>query len=321
MIRQELRTSTLPFASGPLAITMIMAMAAAGGSALAGTRPPPGAPGQSVGRLAAANVGGAIAGTWRLLPVAPVRKPLAARASVWTGRQLIIHGDYPSVTFSYQPSTNKWKRLRPGPTASTIEATDVAVWTGSRMLVMGLTNGSYNPATNTWRPIARPILPDEAAVVAWTGHQAIIWGGVCCDGTSNQGEAYNLATNTWRPLPGAPLQARRNAAGGWTAKELIVVGGTVRDQRTFRDGAAYNPGTNHWRWLGAMSHPRRGFGAVWTGHRLLVWGGLTAGGVPPPHGSGSLLVHGWMTLNGITSVLPPGPAASTDRWASSGWSG
>jgi len=337
MSRQQ-NTASRPRARVALAVAAALALAGTGGSALAGTRQAPG-PARPTSRPAAAPAaraaGPVLAGRWRLLPAAPVAKLPLVRAGVWTGRQLIIHGDYPGVTVSYRPATNRWARLASGPKPSTVKATDVAVWTGSRMLVMGLTNGSYNPATGTWHRIARPILPDEAAVVAWTGHQAIIWGGTCCGGVSGQGQAYNPATNTWQLLPAAPLQPRRGAVGAWTGKELIITGGSSSGPRTLRDGAAYNPATrtwrtiapmplgrtgatavwdgteliviggrtgsgpasrfaarpltynpaaNHWRWLPKMAYPRSGFGAVWTGRQVLVWGGLTATGTPPPHG-------------------------------------
>jgi N-acetylneuraminic acid mutarotase len=47
---------------------------------------------------------------------------------------------------------------------------------------------------------------------------------------------------------------------------------------------AYNPSTNQWRRLPAMPFARTGFAAVWDGRQVLVWGGLTAAGLPPPHG-------------------------------------
>jgi len=333
-------------ASVPLAIAAALALAGAGGSALAGTRPQPG-PAGSAGPPAAAA-----AGRWRLLPPAPAAILPLARAGVWTGRHLIIHGDHPGVTVSYRPGSNRWTRLRPGPTPSAVKATDVAVWTGARMLVMGLTNGSYNPAAGTWHRIARPILPGKAAVVAWTGRQAIIWGGTCCGGASRQGQAYDPALNTWQLLPAAPLPPRRDAAGAWTGTELIITGGSGRGPRTLRDGAAYNPATgtwrtiapmpqgrtgatavwdgteliliggragtgpasrlaarplayspaaNRWRRLPAMPFPRAQFGAVWTGRQVLVWGGLTATGTPPPHG------EAYTPATGTWTALPRAP--------------
>lgn len=225
-----------------------------------------------------AEAASSLAGTWRLLPAAPVTKAPQVQVAVWTGKQMIIHGDYPSATMAYRPSTGRWAKLRTGPKPLNLEATDVAVWTGSRMLVMGLTNGSFNPVTNTWRPIARLILPDEAAVTAWTGHQAIIWGGVCCDDISNNGEAYNPATNHWRMLPAAPLQPRRSAAGAWTGKELLVAGGAAGEHKSYRDGAAYNPATNRWRKIAPMPASRTGAAGVWDGTELLVIGGWVGSG-------------------------------------------
>lgn len=222
----------------------------------------------------------AAVGTWKLLPAAPVKKSPIDQVSVWTGREMIIHGGgfgQPEVTFAYRPASGTWARLRPGPKPLTLEADDVAVWTGSRMLVMGLTNGAYNPAANTWRAIAPLIMPDEAAVLAWTGSQVIDWGGVCCSGTSNWGASYNPKTNRWRALPVAPLTPRRSAAGAWTGHELIVAGGGSFDNfghiTLFRNGAAYNPATRKWRAIAPMPTGRWGAASVWDGKELLVIGG------------------------------------------------
>jgi N-acetylneuraminic acid mutarotase len=148
------------------------------------------------------------------------------------------------------------------------------------MLVLGLTSGAYNPATNTWRPIARDG-PDESAVVGWTGHEAIVWGGVCCDDSSHDGEAYNPATDTWTKLPTAPLQVRRGAMGAWTGKELVVAGGVVPVSgsrfRHFRDAAAYDPATRTWRRLAPMPRARAFGTAVWDGKEILFLGGNGSG--------------------------------------------
>jgi N-acetylneuraminic acid mutarotase len=68
-----------------------------------------------------------------------------------------------------------------------------------------------------------------------------------------------------------------------------VVGGRGALGRSglYADGVAYNPAGNRWRSLPAMDTSRIGHTAVWTGQRLLVWGGQTfrAGSwVAPPHG-------------------------------------
>jgi len=292
-------------------------------------------------RAPAATAARAPAGTWRKLPAAPITKsPEGGMVSVWTGHEMIIHGiHFPpaggirGVTFAYRPATRTWVRLANGPSRpSAFETTDVAVWTGSRMLVPGQTSGIYNPVTNTWREMALAPMSLYGAVTGWTGHRFLAWGGACCEDTSHDGAAYNPATNTWRKLPTAPLAPRADASGAWTGKELVVAGGSAghgSGARIFRSGAAYNPSThtwrrlplmprrpvggpalwdgkeilflstssargmaynpvkNSWRLLPAMPLPRSGFAAVWTGHHVLIWGGLSGRfptWAPPPRG-------------------------------------
>jgi hypothetical protein len=270
-----------PVLTLPLALGVVLALAAgASGSIRAETSPH--APAGDAGSAPAASAS-VLAGTWKLLPRAPVNQLPGFVTSVWTGHEMIIHGIYfpggkpAGATFAYRPATNTWVKLKPGPKPkSGLEATDVAVWTGSEMLVFGLTSGAYNPAANTWRAI--PLGgPDEAAVVAWTGHEAIVWGGVCCAGSSRDGMAYNPKTNTWRTLPAASLQPRRSAMGAWTGKELIVAGGFTETinggELYFRNAAAYNPATNTWRLLPPMPSRRAGGTALWDGKEVLFIGG------------------------------------------------
>ena len=217
------------------------------------------------------------AGTWKKLPAAPITKAPATMVSVWTGREMIIHGiQFPptgsprGITFAYRPATRIWVRLADGPQPATTNSADVAVWTGSRMLVPGLTSGSYNPATNTWRKIARPGVSLGGAVTGWTGRQFLAWGGTCCEDTSRDGMAYNPAANTWRKLPAAPLQPRASASGAWTGKELVVAGGSDFFRKTvFRDAAAYNPSTGTWRKLPQMPRALTGGPALWDGKEIL----------------------------------------------------
>src|SRR5690242_11986129 len=93
----------------------------------------------------------AATGTWKLLPAAPaISKPFQV-TSVWTGRQMIIHGIFGAFptrgrfTLAYRPTSRNWARLARGPAWAAVESDDVATWAGSRMLIFGLTNGSYDP--------------------------------------------------------------------------------------------------------------------------------------------------------------------------------
>jgi hypothetical protein len=215
-----------------------------------------------------------LAGTWRKIAAAP--RSALLESVVWTGREMIIYGTDPlpaggwrATTVAYRPGSNTWVRLANGPRSRvSLDSRDVAVWSGSRMLVVGHTNRSYTPATNTWRNIARPGFSLSGAVTGWTGRRFLAWGGNCCISLSRAGAAYNPVSNTWRALPNAPLAPRRNATGAWTGKELVVAGG-YDDTRVFRSGAAYNLAKNTWRRLPPMPHaPTRG-PALWDGKEVL----------------------------------------------------
>ena len=225
----------------------------------------------------------AAAGTWKLLPAAPamtVTGPVSL-AGVWTGRQMIIHGIFGASvtrgrTFAYRPATRTWTRLAAGPAWKVRYTSDIAAWTGSRMLVFGQTNGAYDPAANRWTPAARPVGP-ASNVLGWTGRQLLMWWGTCCGLGSDGGAGDDPATNTWRNLPASPLQTRFGASGTWTGKELIVACGyaSPNAMTPLRDGAAYNPVTRTWRKIAPMPADHSGATAVWDGREVLFIGGRT----------------------------------------------
>jgi N-acetylneuraminic acid mutarotase len=216
--------------------------------------------------------------------------------SVWTGRQMLIHGiadggtGWRGVTFGYTPATGTWRVLAPGPAPLMAQNNDEAVWTGSEMLVTGLTNAAYNPVTNTWHRVAFHNGPaGHGAVNVWTGHQVILWGGGCCGFVIATGAAYTPPGGSWRPLPPSPLSAR-STTGAWTGTEVIIAGGSqppgpypggsARGQ-TFADAAAYNPATRAWRKLPSMPQARADGTMLWDGTEVLYIGGRSAGSSTP----------------------------------------
>ncbi len=93
--------------------------------------------------------------------------------------------------------------------------------------------------------------------------------------------AYNPSTGTWRKLPQMPRALTFGVPALWDGKEILFL------STSSARGLAYNPAQNRWRLLAAMPQPRFGFAAVWTGHRVLVWGGLAGSNptwAPPAHG-------------------------------------
>ncbi|MCL4544117.1 MAG: hypothetical protein M1118_05890 [Chloroflexi bacterium] len=214
--------------------------------------------------------------------------------AVWTGREMLIWGGNGGPPYQYQgaaydPSTRSWRLL---PNASFLSRRwwHTAVWTGREMLIWGGqtvsqipawipqdTGGRYNPATNTWQPIASTGAPGPryGHTAVWTGSEMLIWGGKDAKGYLGDGAAYDPRTNTWRPLPmaGAPSPRARQTAV-WTGTAMLVWGGE-NAHGTLGDGAAYDPRTNTWTPLPAAGAPsaRAWQTAVWTGSSMIVWGG------------------------------------------------
>jgi hypothetical protein len=248
------------------------------------------------------------AGTWQLLPAAPVTTLPGNLVSVWTGTEMILHGTFTTagsysgaVTFAYRPATRTWTTLAPGPVPHNMQTTDAAAWTGAQVLIPGLTNAAYSPAAGAWSPIPPDPGAQDESVAAWTGSQLLIWGGVCCASQSNSGTIYTPATNTWQQLPAAPIEPRRAAMGAWTGTELVVAGGEAGPEgqvpALLGDAAAYNPATGTWRQLPPMPVPAAGATAVWDGTEVLFIAGTTAAQSPSAGGEAyNPLTNTWRQL-------------------------
>lgn len=197
------------------------------------------------------------------------------------------------LTFSYDTARDAWTRLpgAPGPVGC-FEGSDRAVWTGTEVLLWGVTNTAYDPATNTWRRLPRPPAGwGGPSVIAWTGTEMIGWGGGCCGAVEASGAAYTLATNRWKLLPPAPLSAR-HATGFWTGTEMILAGGeadTGSEMLVFADAAAYDPATRTWRKLARMPVARAATATWWDGTEAFFIGGRKH---TPPDWRSGLLARG-----------------------------
>ncbi len=165
-----------------------------------------------------------------------------------------------------------------------------AVFTGSKILQFGgeftATNaghvmvpgaGTSTLMSTTGAPQARV---EHTAV--WTGKRMIVFGGR--DGTTyfNDTYSYDPIGNAWTTLSssGAP-SARALHTAVWTGSEMIVFGGQAAAQVPFKDGAAYDPSANTWRALSSAPGTLAGrerHKAVWSGSRMMVWGGFDDAG-------------------------------------------
>lgn len=134
---------------------------------------------------------------------------------------------------------------------------------------------------------AGPLSPRSDYGQAWTGTQLVIWGGDYAGSGSSRnpqaladGARFYPATNSWRVMAPAPLSARADPATVWTGARVLFWGGqrlVPSGSEFFADGAAYDPAANTWQQLApAPLSARAQPYAVWTGSRMIVFGGSTS---------------------------------------------
>ena len=173
-----------------------------------------------------------------------------------------------------------------GPT-STVGAppTGCGAWIGDRMMIWtgdaSVPATFYDPVSDTWSGAASTVGAPSSrtpTTAVWTGTELIIWGGLTSTNVPlDTGSRYNPATDTWTPMStvGAPL-ARFSHVAVWTGSRMIVWGGEQPGFQYKNTGGIYDPATD--TWTGATTtvnapSPRGHLAAVWTGTRMLVWGG------------------------------------------------
>jgi N-acetylneuraminic acid mutarotase len=164
------------------------------------------------------------------------------------------------------------------------------------MIVWGMSNGavnrgaSYDPVARRWKPISTldqpPQMHSNPAGV-WTGSRMIVWGGDKYPkvGSWNDGGIYDPATDTWSALPqsGAIPSARSGHTAVWTGSRMIVWGGgggggggqLTPPENFLNDGGSYDPTTGIWTAISTVNAPSKRWApsAVWTGTKMIVWGG------------------------------------------------
>jgi N-acetylneuraminic acid mutarotase len=223
--------------------------------------------------------------------------PRTNHTAVWSGTEMIVWGGYfrdvngehfLNTGGRYDAATNSWTATSTanGPTGRDLHT---AIWTGNEMIVWGGTSngvtalntgGRYNPNTNSWRASSVINAPSSRYyhTGVWSGSEMIVWGGTDYINYFNTGGRYNPVANTWTPtsLTNAPSRRQLHTAV-WTGSEMIVWGGNFWDgiQHYLNTGSRYNPATNSWAAASTANAPpgRENHTAVWTGSKMIVWGG------------------------------------------------
>lgn len=226
--------------------------------------------------------------------------PRRGHSGVWTGSAFIVWGGDPGSGSTdsgaiYHPDTDAWEPLAPLPTRPSARTGHSAVWTGSEMIVWGgAGGGSFRdtgsrliPSPQAWTTMPVGPAGRDRHVAVWTGSRMVVWGGRNAEGLLAEGSVFNPGSpgGSWTSLGVAsPPTARQQATGVWTGTRLIVWGG-IGTTGVLGDGGRLlfsDPQTpQSWAAVstdGAPS-PRYGHSAIWTGSRMLVWGGVGPDGV------------------------------------------
>lgn len=234
--------------------------------------------------------------SWQFMSNVNRPTPRYNHSGVWTGDHMVVWGGrgaaYENTGGRYDPVANTWSP------SSTLNAPAArrdhsVIWTGNEMIVWGgiSFNGSstyyndggrYNPNSDVWLPTSTTNAPDArlAHSVVWTGAEMIVWGGGP-NGAGNfyqTGGRYNPNTNVWVDTTtiNAP-SIRKYHSAIWTGSEMIVWGGYFSDgyQDFYQTGGRYDPSNNTWQTTNLVNAPieRKDHSAVWTGLKMVIWGG------------------------------------------------
>ncbi len=156
---------------------------------------------------------------------------------------------------------------------------DNAALAAAGYVKIGVLNGatteeSWAATSGTGAPAAR-----EFHTAVWTGSEMVVWGGYDGGTTLNDGARYDPVSDSWMATSGtgAPA-ARAGHTAVWTGSEMIVWGGFGYDGgglSYLNDGGRYDPVSDSWLATSGTGTPaaRAGHTAVWTGSKMIVWGG------------------------------------------------
>jgi len=282
--------------------------------------------------------------TWSTSGVAAPIGGRVGMGAVWTGSRLFVWGGVsgsgPSLTssqdgFLYDPEFDTFIGTAMSGAPSAREQ-PVVVWTGSKVVVWGgrftsafqsfsLGDGAlYDPATNTWTPIASVGAPPHryGAAFVWTGSELVVWGGFqkTIDSSTiapiDGGARYDPASNAWYPFTAfGEAPAPRGAVGTpmavWTGAEMMIWGGGADPTTPYASGGRLDDATSTWMPLSEVFAPaaRERAIQVWTGTELVVQGGFF-GATSSFTGSGGAYDPGTDSWRAIPSGPPSASACA-----------
>ncbi len=231
--------------------------------------------------------------TWSPISVVNAPSARAMHTAVWTGTTMIVWGGANSsgvrttTGARYDPATDTWAATSMTGVPS-VRSQYSATWAGSRLVIWGgfgssavvATGGRYDPVADTWTSTSMTGVPaarsDHTAV--WTGAKVLVWGGSNSSAKLDTGASYDPVADSWTATSALNAATPRTGhTAVWTGSSMIVWGGQANASFVLllNSGGRYDPSTDSWTptTVGSGPAPRTQHTAVWTGTKMLVWGG------------------------------------------------
>ena len=265
----------------------------------------------------------------------PISSPFGARSgqsAVWDGSRMILFGGLDAETriasdvLAFTPALNQWTKLS-SPKLEPRFGHQAFLTADDQLVVYG---GQTDVGSGEWQPSGfvldlrhgvTHVIPSQrppsaaravrqSQTVIWTGETLVAWGGAwTTNGTTwhPEGGIWDPRSQRWSKIAieGAPLRWSGHSAV-WTGAEMIVWGGRLLPGASSaiggdtNGGAIWNAVTNSWRPMNTTGAPssRVGHIAVWTGTRMIVFGGTDrSGGIRGTGGIYDPKTDSWETFS------------------------
>jgi N-acetylneuraminic acid mutarotase len=162
-------------------------------------------------------------------------------AVVWTGTEVLVWGGDVADGAAYNPATDRWRRLAASPV--TLRTVASYGWSGRELIVYGgygpptaedaplaieKRGAAYDPAADTWRPLATsPLEPRLLPGFTAGPGSLLVWGGQAFEPERvwRNGALYDADANSWTSTPALATSTSNNAEprAVWTGEEFLVL--------------------------------------------------------------------------------------------------